>query len=61
MGDFDQSAIDLFLPRRTLTPVDMPFEQAMRLVLTGAVINPVPNAKAGEKRPAKPKESGPDG
>jgi uncharacterized membrane protein len=27
----------LFLPRDTLTPLDMPFEQAMRLVLTGAV------------------------
>jgi uncharacterized membrane protein len=27
----------LFLPRRCLTPLDMPFEQAMRLVLTGAV------------------------
>ena len=27
----------LFLPRKCLTPLDMPFEQAMRLVLTGAV------------------------
>lgn len=27
----------LFLPRRLLTPIDIPFEQAMRLVLTGAV------------------------
>ena len=27
----------LFLPRTCLTPLDMPFEQAMRLVLTGAV------------------------
>jgi uncharacterized membrane protein len=27
----------LFLPRSSLTPLDMPFEQAMRLVLTGAV------------------------
>jgi len=27
----------LFLPRNSLTPLDMPFEQAMRLVLTGAV------------------------
>jgi uncharacterized membrane protein len=27
----------LFLPRNCLTPLDMPFEQAMRLVLTGAV------------------------
>lgn len=27
----------LFLPRACLTPVDMPFEEAMKLVLTGAV------------------------
>ncbi len=27
----------LFLPRECLTPLDVPFEQAMRLVLTGAV------------------------
>lgn len=27
----------LFLPRNALTPLDIPFEQAMRLVLTGAV------------------------
>jgi uncharacterized membrane protein len=27
----------LFLPRSCLTPLDIPFEQAMRLVLTGAV------------------------
>ncbi len=27
----------LFLPRSSLTPLDIPFEQAMRLVLTGAV------------------------
>lgn len=27
----------LFLPRECLTPLDIPFEQAMRLVLTGAV------------------------
>jgi len=27
----------LFLPRDCLTPLDMPFEQAMRLVVTGAV------------------------
>ncbi len=27
----------LFLPRSSLTPLDMPFEQAMRLVITGAV------------------------
>jgi len=27
----------MFLPRSALTPLDIPFEQAMRLVLTGAV------------------------
>ena len=27
----------LFLPRNCLTPLDIPFEQAMRLVLTGAI------------------------
>ena len=27
----------LFLPRSSLTPLDIPFEQAMRLVLTGSV------------------------
>ncbi len=27
----------LFLPRDSLTPPDIPFEQAMRLVLTGAI------------------------
>jgi uncharacterized membrane protein len=37
----------LFLPRNCLTPLDMPFEQAMRLVLTGAVT----------KRPDNPAES----
>jgi uncharacterized membrane protein len=36
----------LFLPRNALTPLDMPFEQAMRLVLTGAVT----------KRPENPGE-----
>jgi uncharacterized membrane protein len=30
----------LFLARNCLTPLDMPFEQAMRLVLTGAVTKP---------------------
>ena len=30
----------LFLARSCLTPLDMPFEQAMRLVLTGAVTKP---------------------
>jgi uncharacterized membrane protein len=27
----------LFLPRSCLTPLDIPFEQGMKLVLTGAV------------------------
>jgi uncharacterized membrane protein len=33
----------LFLPRNSLTPLDIPFEQAMRLVLTGAVTKGVEN------------------
>lgn len=48
----------LFLPRSCLTPLDMPFEQAMRLVLTGAVTKPredpdetdtVSNKKPGDR------------
>ena len=45
----------LFLPRTALTPLDIPFEQAMRLVLTGAVTKRVENtpdvdsAKAGDR------------
>lgn len=44
----------LFLPRECLTPLDIPFEQAMRLVLTGAVTKRIneptesSNKKAGE-------------
>ena len=44
----------LFLPRECLTPLDIPFEQAMRLVLTGAVTRRADepadpaNKKAGE-------------
>ena len=34
----------LFLPRNCLTPLDIPFEQAMRLVLTGAVTKQVEDA-----------------
>lgn len=37
----------LFLPRSSLTPLDMSFEQAMRLVLTGAVTRP-PDDSNGE-------------
>jgi uncharacterized membrane protein len=33
----------LFLPRSALTPMDISFEQAMRLVLTGAVTKPLEN------------------
>ena len=39
----------LFLPRDSLTPLDIPFEQAMRLVLTGAVtkrVEPSPDSGA---------------
>ena len=38
----------LFLPRSALTPLDIPFEQAMRLVLTGAVTKPVDSGKEAE-------------
>lgn len=34
---FQIGGYTLFLPRSALTPLDIPFEQAMRLVLTGAV------------------------
>jgi uncharacterized membrane protein len=45
----------LFLPRSSLTPVDMSFEEGMKLVLTGAVSRePLP----GQKTPAS--ESEPD-
>ena len=44
----------LFLPRKCLTPLDMPFEQAMRLVVTGAVTKRrVEDSQASEKKPAK--------
>jgi len=41
----------LFLPRDSLTPMDIPFEQAMRLVLTGAVtdrVDPSLDSEAGQ-------------
>jgi len=41
----------LFLPRSSLTPLDMPFEQAMRLVLTGAVTRPSESPGENEDRP----------
>ena len=40
----------LFLPRSALIPLDIPFEQAMRLVLTGAVTNPMGSSG---KKPVK--------
>ena len=40
----------LFLPRETLTPIDMSFEQAMRMVITGALAQkPDPDTKKSEK------------
>ena len=44
----------LFLPRNALTPLDMPFEQAMRLVLTGAVTKQREDS-AGSNGPIKEK------
>jgi uncharacterized membrane protein len=38
----------LFLPRDSLTPLDIPFEQAMRLVLTGAVTKRVEDSKVSD-------------
>lgn len=35
----------LFLPRNCLTPLDISFEQAMRLVVTGAVTRPTESVK----------------
>jgi len=40
----------LFLPRDSLTPPDIPFEQAMRLVLTGAVTKGVENSGETETK-----------
>jgi len=39
----------LFLPRNCLTPIDMPFEDAMRLVVTGAVTKDKKKNKDSEK------------
>ena len=40
----------LFLPRSCLTPLDIPFEQAMKLVLTGSVTKDrEPGNQAGEE------------
>lgn len=40
----------LFLPRSCLTPVDMSFEEAMKLVLTGAVSRDMPPSPGAENR-----------
>jgi uncharacterized membrane protein len=40
----------LFLPRGCLTPLNMPFEQAMRLVLTGAVTKRLDEARASKEK-----------
>jgi uncharacterized membrane protein len=37
----------LFLPRTCLTPVDMPFEEAMKLVLTGGITRTDPPGNTG--------------
>jgi len=42
----------LFLPRNTLTPVDMSFEDAMRLVVTGAITRKRENTNKTEEEPA---------
>ena len=39
----------LFVPRSSVTPVDMPFEQAMRLTLTGGVARQSPLEPEGSK------------
>jgi len=39
----------LFLPRSSLTPIDISFEDAMKLVLTGAVTREKPNVTATDK------------
>lgn len=46
----------LFLPRSCLTPLDIPFEQAMRLVLTGSVTKDrdVPGLADGEQEKPNP-------
>lgn len=42
----------LFLPRSAVTPVDMSFEQAMRLTITGGVTRQSPLAKPPDNGPA---------
>jgi uncharacterized membrane protein len=39
----------LFLPRSSLTPIDISFEDAMKLVLTGAVTREKPNVTTTDK------------
>jgi uncharacterized membrane protein len=44
----------LFLPRNCLTPLNLPFEQAMRLVLTGAVTKQTEDTNKIDKESGKP-------
>lgn len=44
----------LFLPRSCLTPLDIPFEQGMKLVLTGAVTKDVEKADANDGKTEDP-------
>jgi len=44
----------LFLPRHCLTPLDMPFEQAMRLVVTGAVTKRRDDIIEGDEETGRP-------
>jgi uncharacterized membrane protein len=44
----------LFLPRSCLTPLDMPFEDAMRLVVTGAVTKQVESSDETDEDALKP-------
>jgi len=47
----------LFLPRSCLTPVDLTFEEGMKLVLTGAVSRePAPKPERPDKTDALPDE-----
>lgn len=44
----------LFLPRSCLTPLDIPFEQGMKLILTGAVTKDVEKADASDGKTEDP-------
>jgi uncharacterized membrane protein len=47
----------LFLPRSCLTPVDLSFEEGMKLVITGTVISGEKAAAALKKKPRKKEET----